>query len=102
MRRVLEPDAIAHDRRPWRREKTHLRRELAALLATAQELVRERAIEKYDRFTERQTILGAAQAKHIDAGAPREVGRCAVERRHRIGKACAVELDLHSARVRYI
>ena len=98
---MLEPDAIVHDRRPRRREKTHLRRELAALFAAAQKFVAERAIEKYDRFTERQAVLRAAQAEHVNAGTPRDVGRRAVERRHGIGEACAVKLDFHSACVRH-
>src|SRR5947208_5031133 len=62
MRRLLEPHAVVHDRRPRRGEKTHLRRELTALPATAQKLLTECAIEKYDRFAERQTVLRPAQA----------------------------------------
>ena len=98
---MLEPHVVVHDRGPRRGEKTHLRRELTALLAAAQEFVGERAIEKHDRFTERQTVLRAAQAERIDTGTPRDIGRRAIEGRDCIGKARAVKLDFHSACVRH-
>ena len=38
--------------------------------------------------------------QHVDAGAPRDVGGRAAERRHGVGEARAVEVHLHAARVR--
>src|SRR5438105_4718541 len=100
MRRMLEPDAVVQHRGPRGREETHLRRQLTALLATAQKFVGQRTIEKDDRFTERQTVLRTAEAQYVDTGTPRDVGRRAIERCHGIGKTRTVELNLHAAGMR--
>ena len=49
-------------------------------------------VKEDDSLADRQTHLGAAETQHIDAGAPGEVGRCQVQRRHGVGEARAIHM----------
>ncbi len=56
------------------------------------EVLGQAAVEKHHRLAHRQAILGAAEAQHIHAGPPGDLGRMHAKRRHRIGKARAVHV----------
>jgi hypothetical protein len=58
------------------------------------------AIEKHDRLAERKAVLRTAERQHVHAGAPRDVGRRAIERSDCIGKPCAIDVHRHTVLVR--
>ena len=53
-------------------QEPHLRAELTGLLASIIELVSQFFSEKYDRFADGHTVLGAPEAEHVDPGLPGE------------------------------
>jgi hypothetical protein len=77
---VAKPGAAFEQSDPRRRQKTHFRGELARLFAAIVKVGREGGVEKDDRLASRHAILGAAEAQHVDAGAPCQIGGRAVER----------------------
>ena len=58
--------------------------------------MRERAIEEVVAVSDGEPVLHAAEAQHVNAGSPREIGRRASEPRHRVGKTGAVHVHLEA------
>ena len=75
---------------------------MAGLLDPPFELARQVTIEEQHGLADGQPILHPAEAQHIDAGAPGEIGRRAPEERHGIGKACPVHVHLQAVAARHI
>ena len=73
-RGVAQPGAVLQHADPLRAEEAHLRGELAGLLAAVVELPGELPVEEDDGLGGVHAVLGAAEAEHVDARAPGEVG----------------------------
>ena len=97
MARVGQPGVVLEQPQPRRRDEAHLRRQLAGLLDPPGEVLGQRPVEEHDGLADRQAVLRAAEAEHIDAGAPGDVARMAAQRGHRIGEARAVHVHLEVA-----
>ncbi len=94
VRRVPQPGARLQHADPRRGDKTHLARQLARLLAAIIELAGQFQIEKDHRVAHERPVFRAAEAEHIDSRLPGEfLGRDS-HRRHRVGEARAIHVDL--------
>ena len=72
---------------------------MAAALAAELELARRR-IEEHHHLRGHRAVLGGAEAQHVDAGLPRQLGRRAADEGQRIGEARAVHMQLEPVAVR--
>lgn len=89
---VAQPDVVIQQSEPRRGNEAHFRSQLAGLLQTVGKIVGERAVEEHHRLTDGQTVLGPAEAQHVDARAPRDLGRMHVERGNRVREPRAVHV----------
>jgi hypothetical protein len=69
---------------------------LAGLFAAVVEVFGQLVVEEQDRFAHRHAVFGAAEAQHVDAGLPGQVGRRAAEERAGVGEARAVHVQVQA------
>ncbi|MCY1420814.1 hypothetical protein D9M71_364490 [compost metagenome] len=91
---VVQPGAVLQHADPGRGEVAHLRGQLAGLLAAVVEAFRQLAVEEQDRLAHRHAVLGAAEAQHLDAGLPGQLGRRRAEEGAGVGEARAVHVQV--------
>lgn len=58
------------------------------------EVLCQSLVEEDDGFADRHAVLGAAEAEHVDACLPGEIGRRAAEHRAGMGEASAIHMQL--------
>ncbi len=92
----FEPGPVAQHADPGRGEKAHFGGELAGLFAAVIKLLGEFQIEKHDGLADSDTIFGAAEAQHINAGLPGDFLGGDAEGGHGIGKAGAVHVQVEA------
>ncbi len=90
---VTEPGAVLQRTHPGRGEETHFGRELSALFPAKREIPREIGIEEDQGFSEGQSILPAAQRKHIDSRFPRDAAQRRAESGGGIREARAIHVQ---------
>ena len=78
-RAFSQPHVVLEQRQPRRRDEPHLGVEVARLLDPPLELPRQLAIEEQHGLADREPVLDPAEAQHVDAGAPGQIGRRAAE-----------------------
>ncbi len=94
MAAIAQPGAVFEQPDPGRGEKTHLRRQLARLLAAVVEVIGQGAIEEQDRFAHGHAVLGAAEAQHIHPGLPGQLRWRAAQGGTGVGEACAIHVQV--------
>lgn len=82
----LEPSARGEHFPPRRGEETHFRGELAGLLAAVGKLLGEGGVKEENHFAAADARFRSAEAKHIDADPPGDLGRGKAQRVHRDGE----------------
>src|SRR5579864_1604849 len=93
---VALPDTGFNIGEKLRGHVARLRQQVAGALAAQLEIAHQRAIEEHHRLGRERPVLGGAEGKHIDAGAPGHIRRVTAEKGEGIGKARAVHVDFHA------
>ena len=82
------------------RQQAHLGQQMAAALAAELEVARQLGIEEDHGLGRHRAVLGGAEAQHVDARLPRQLGRRAADEGQRIGEARAVHVQLQPMAMR--
>ena len=75
-----------------RRDEAHLGEHLAGAARAKAQRLGELVLEHHDRLGAHGAVLGRAEREHVDPAPPGHIGRAALERRDRVGKARAVHV----------
>src|SRR5690349_19732766 len=89
---MTKPGAVLQHAHPWRREESHLRGQLARLLATIIKFFGELRIEEHYGIAHRGAVFRPAKAEHINACLPCDFLRRDAERGDRVGETRAVHV----------
>src|SRR5208337_2184307 len=90
---VSQPCTALQHSHPRGRKKTHLRSQLAGLLAAVIEVRSQLAIEEENCFSNGHAVLGSAEAEYVYSPPPGNLGGPAIEARAGIGKSRAIHVQ---------
>ena len=98
LRRQPQPQPILDIGHQLGRGEAHLRPNLAGAAQLDRQPIGDLGRKHDDRVAQRAAVLGRAERQYVDPGTPGELGRAALQPRHRIGKARAIHVQLEAAR----
>jgi hypothetical protein len=90
---MFQPSAGLQHPDPRRGDESHLRGELACLLASIFEFAGELSLEEDDSLANRQSVLRSTETKNIDTNFSSNLFRCQAERGDGIRKSSPVDVN---------
>jgi hypothetical protein len=92
---VAAPQVTGEERLELHRDEAHLRRELAELLAGEEERLGELGAQEYDRLTDQEAVLGAAEGDDVDARVGGGLAKRGALCHGGVGEPGAVDVQVH-------
>jgi len=93
MRGAATPQISRQQRFKLRRDESHLRRQVHALLAYVLKVSRARLIEKHDRLAVHHSVLRPAERKHIDANVGCDLFEALIEEDRSIRESSTIDVQ---------